>query len=240
MQTHTKALVLSTLKYSDSDLIVSCYTQQYGILSFILKGILKRKKSKIKTGYFQPLTQLQINIVYKKNRSLHSISDVKLNYNYYSIPNSVQKTAILMFLAEILSTSLKEEEENESLYAYLESALQWLDTQAHFANFHLLFLLKLTKFLGFYPETSNTRLAFFNLQSGVFEKTNNNRYCISGENLTLLKNLLGINFDALHTITINAKQRQAFLNMLLLYFELHLGTFKKPKSLEIFSQVFHN
>lgn len=55
----------------------------------------------------------------------------------------------------------------------------------------------------------------------------------------LLKQLLGINFDALNTIKLNSKQRQSFLNMILLYYELHLGDFKKPKSLTVFNQVFN-
>ncbi|MGB1307290.1 MAG: DNA repair protein RecO [Oceanihabitans sp.] len=239
MQASTKALVLSTLKYSDSDLIVKCYTQEFGVLSFILKGILKRKKGKIKTAYFQLLAQLQLEIVYKKNRSLHNIADVKLNYQYANLQTNVQKTAVLMFLAETLSNALQEEEKNEFLFSYIETTMQWLDQQNQYANFHLLFLLKITKFLGFYPETKNMQFSYFNLQSGNFENLSNTIYSVSGQNLTLLKQLLGINFDALSTIKINAKQRHSFLSMLLLYFELHLGSFKKPKSLEVFTQVFN-
>jgi DNA repair protein RecO (recombination protein O) len=51
--------------------------------------------------------------------------------------------------------------------------------------------------------------------------------------------LLGMNFDELHTIKMSSKQRQSFLTMLLLYFELHLGSFKKPKSLQVLNQVFN-
>jgi DNA repair protein RecO (recombination protein O) len=142
-------------------------------------------------------------------------------------------------LSEILSNVLKEEERNEDLFHYIETALQYLDNEDHFSNFHLLFLLKLTRYLGFQPENLNDNYPFFNLQSGIFEMANHGIYSVSGENLTLLKRLLGINFDALKTVKINAKQRQEFLNMLLLYFELHLGSFKKPKSLQVLNDVFH-
>lgn len=144
-----------------------------------------------------------------------------------------------MFLAEVLSTSLQEEEKNESLYQYLETTLQWLDIQDSCSNFHLLFLLKLTKHLGFHPEKNINNTSFFNLKDGKFEEKPTDLYSISGQNLTLLKQLLGTIFDDLSAIKINAAQRQSFLTMLLLYFDLHLGSFKKPKSLEIFNQVFN-
>ena len=82
-------------------------------------------------------------------------------------------------------------------------------------------------------------LPYFNLSEGKFETNLHGDYTISGENLTLLKQLLDTRFDTLSTVKINSKQRQSFLTMLLLYFELHLGSFKPPKSLQILNQVFN-
>ncbi|MAX69883.1 MAG: DNA repair protein RecO [Flavobacteriaceae bacterium] len=239
MLSKNNSIVLSKIKYRDYDLIVKCYTQQRGIVSYILRGVLKSKKGQTKTVYFQPLSQLQIEESYKPNQSLHSIREVKLNYVYKSLHSNIYKSSIVLFLSEILSNVLKEEEKNEDLFNYIETALQYLDSEDQFSNFHLLFLLKLTRYLGFQPENSESDFSFFNLETGVFENTNSGIYSISGENLTLLKRLLGINFDALNTIKINGKQRQEFLNMLLYYFELHLGGFKKPKSLQVLNEVFH-
>jgi DNA repair protein RecO (recombination protein O) len=239
MLINTNAIVLSKLRYADNDLIVKCYTQELGILSFLLRGVLKSKKGHSKTAYFQLLSQLQLVIVHKDNRTLHNIKETKLNYLYTSLHSHVYKSAVVMFLAEVLSNTLNEEEQNESLYHFLETTLCWLDTQTDYSNFHLLFLLKLTKYLGFYPELKNLDYNFFNLLDGTFEATPSNKYSISNENLTLLKLLLGTKFDALSTIKISSAQRQSFLNMMLLYFELHLGSFKTPKSLQILNQVFN-
>ncbi|WP_296384130.1 DNA repair protein RecO [Winogradskyella sp.] len=239
MLTKNNSIVLSKFKYRDYDLIVKCYTQQRGVVSYILRGVLKSKKGHTKTVYFQALSQLQIEENYKPNQSLHSIKEVKPNYIYKSLHTNIYKSAIVLFLSEILSNVLKEEEKNEDLYNYIETALQYLDSENHFSNFHLLFLLKLTRYLGFQPENLSTDYPYFNLESGVFEASSNGIYSIAGENLTLLKRLLGINFDALNSVKINAKQRQEFLNMLLYYFELHLGSFKKPKSLQVLNDVFH-
>lgn len=234
----TNAIVLSKLKYKDNDLIVKCYTQQIGVISLILRGVLKSKKGSSKTAYFQLLSQLQFVVDYKNNRTLHTVKETKLSYLYTSLHSNVLKSSIVMFLAEVLSNTLREEEQNETLFSYIETTLQWLDTHSEYSNFHLLFLLNLTKYLGFYPQVSNIDAHFFNLSDGKFENKKLDKYAISGENLTLLKQLLGTTFDALSLVKINAKQRQSFLSMILLYFELHLGSFKTPKSLQIFNQVF--
>ncbi|MDP5082517.1 MAG: DNA repair protein RecO [Winogradskyella sp.] len=239
MLTKTNAIVLSKLKYRDYDLIVKCYTQQRGVVSYILRGVLRSKKGLSKTVYYQELSQLQIDENYKPTLSLQSIKEVKLNYIYKSLHTNIYKSAIVLFLAEILSSVLKEEEKNDDLYHYIETTLQYLDNEDEFSNFHILFLLKLTRYLGFQPENLKTDYSYFNLESGTFEVTNHGIYSISGENLTLLKRLLGTNFDALNTVKINAKHRREFLNMLLYYFELHLGSFKKPKSLQVLNDVFH-
>ncbi|NRD22028.1 DNA repair protein RecO [Winogradskyella litoriviva] len=239
MLSKNNSIVLSKLKYREYDLIVKCYTQQRGVVSYLLKGVLKSKKGLSKTVYYQALSQLQIEESYKPNQTLHFIKEVKFSYIYKSLHTNIYKSSIVFFLAEILSNVLKEEEQNEGLYEFITVALQYLDNEDQFSNFHLLFLLKLTRYLGFQPENIDNNYTYFNLESGIFESSNNGIYSISGSNLTLLKRLLGINFDALNSIKINAIQRQEFLNMLLYYFELHLGSFKKPKSLQVLNEVFH-
>ena len=235
----TQAIVLSKLKYRDNDLIIKCYTQELGVVSFLLRGVLKSKKGGAKIAYFQLLSQLQITVNYKDNRSLQGLSEVRLNHLYTSLHTHILKSAIVMFLAEVLSSSLREEEENETLFSYLETTLLWLDEQSDYANFHLLFLLNLTKYLGFYPDVTDCELDHFNLVEGKFQIRQDFRNTVTGEDLKLLKQLLETTFDNLHRVKINARQRQSFLNMILLYFELHLGSFKTPKSLKIFNQVFN-
>lgn len=238
MLNKNNAIVISKLRYQDNDLIVTCFTKQRGLVSYLIRGALKSNKGTSKAVYFQLLSLLQIEENFKANQTLQYIKEVKTDYVYRSIHTNVFKSSIAMFLAEILFTVLKEEEQNLPLYEYIEVTLKWLDHQEEFSNFHLLFLLNLTQYLGFYPDDSNNDAPYFNLSNGMFEIQKSDMYSVSGENLTLLKKLLGINFDALKTIKISSKQRQSFLTMLLLYFELHLGSFKKPKSLQVFNQVF--
>lgn len=238
MLVKTSAIVLSKIKYKDHDVIVKCYTKNRGVVSYLLRGILKSKRNASKIAYFQPLSQLDIEENYKANQSLHFISEVKLGVTYKSMHTHVLKASVVMFLAEVLSTCLREEEANAPLYEFLETALQWLDHETNFANFHLLFLLELSKHLGFYPDTSLASLPYFNLRSGSFEHHSQPPYTISGTDLAVLKQLLTLKFDALDTLKLKASQRQALLNKLLFYFDLHLTEFRKPKSLQVLSQVF--
>ncbi|WP_299777520.1 DNA repair protein RecO [uncultured Formosa sp.] len=235
----SSAIVLSKLKYRDNDLIVSCYTKDFGVVSFLLRGVLKSRKGKARVAYFQLLSQIQIDADFKQNRSLQTLKDVKINVLYSTLHTQVVKSTIVMFLADVLAIVLKEEEADTELFEFLETALLFLDETSDPANFHLVFLVQLTRFLGISPDTSSSDYNYFNLSTGQFEKQSTSIYSITGDNLKYFKISLGILFDDLQAMKMNSKQRQSFLDTLLLYYELHLGHFRKPKSLAIFTQVFN-
>ena len=226
MQVNTSAIVLSAIKYKDSSLIVSCYTKEIGVQSYILHHIFNARKAKINPAYFQLLTQLEIQTNYKHNQSLHKITEVKLLHSYNSIHSNIYKSTVSMFIAEVLQNILKEEEKNEELYDFLEASLLWYDLNNFNANFHLIFLLKISQYLGIYPDKETLNMNFFK-----HEKTN--------FKINILNELLGINFDSLYSIKINAQMRQNILNEILDYFSNHLGYFKKPKSLKVLHDIFN-
>ncbi|MDE3743122.1 DNA repair protein RecO [Maribacter polysaccharolyticus] len=238
MQVTTKAIVLSALKYGDTSLIVKAFTLSDGLKSYLLKGVLASKKGRLKSGYFQPLTQLEIVANHKNKGTLESIREVRVSYPYQTLHVDIAKNAISMFLAEMLSNSIQEEECNEGLFHYVESALQWMDSNTQITNFHIYFLFDLTKYLGFYPDTTQMSGDYFDLLEGEFRNAINMNPNISGENLNYFKRFLGINFDAIHTIKMKKADRQQLLQTLVLYFELHLQGFRKPKSLDILNEVF--
>ncbi len=238
MQVTTKAIVLTSLKYGDTSLIVKVFTASDGLKSYLLKGVLASKKGKLKAAYFQPLTQLEIVAVHKNKGTLERIREVKVSYHYQTLHTDIAKNAITMFLAEMLGNSIGEEERNEELFEFLEASLQWLDTHDEISNFHLYFLLSLTKYFGFYPDVKNIDAACFDLVEGEFTNTPSLNPILTGENLNYFKLVLGINFDEVHTIKMNKANRQELLQSLVLYFELHLQGFRKPKSLAILNEVF--
>jgi len=141
-------------------------------------------------------------------------------------------------LSEVLSNSIQEEERNLALYEYLETAFIWLDIHDKVANFHLLFLLNLTGFLGFYPDTSEINKKGFNLLEGNFSDSIHEKNVISNNDFHQFKKLLGIIFDNLENVTYSKAERQLVLHVIIQYFRLHLGAFRDPKSLQILETVF--
>lgn len=237
MLVKTKAIVLSSIKYGDTDLIVKCYTE-VGVKSYLLKRILKAKKGKVKASYFQPLTQLNLIASHNEKGKLNYIKEANIYNPYQTIQTSITKQTIAIFLSEVLSKTLYEEESNEQLFEYLEASLKWLDIHDEVANFHLLFLLNLSKHLGFYPDKESISSNFFDLQEGSFTKYKPRNQYITESNLARFKTLLGTNFDRLDSLKFNGKERQEILEVLIRYFELHLPMFHKPKSLTVLKTVF--
>lgn len=238
MQVTTQAIILTSLKYGDTSLIVKAFTASDGLKSYLLKGVLSSKKGKLKSAYFQPLTQLEIVADHRNKGTLESIREAKVSYPYLTLHNDMAKNAMTLFLAEMLGLSIREEERNQGLFEFLVASLQWLDTHAEISNFHCSFLIRLTKYLGFYPDTSAMHSSCFDLMEGEFTDTPSLHPVLTGENLGYFKSFLGIHFDAIQTIKMNKTNRQELLQSLVLYFELHLQGFRKPKSLAVLNEVF--
>lgn len=238
MLVQTKALVLHTLKYNDNSLIAHCYTKALGKQSFLLKGILSSKKGKIRKAHFQPLSLLDIHFQHKNKGGLNFIKELKVDPPYQSIYTAIEKNTIALFLAEVLYKSLQQEDADPLLFEYLENALLWLDTHDEIANFHLLFLVKLTQFLGFYPFVEQEDSPYFNLMSGCFTSYPPNEKFIDGPPAQHLKQLLGTNFASSSLPKLNQHSRRELLEALVYYYELHLHGFSSPKSLPILHQIF--
>ncbi|MFS4445792.1 DNA repair protein RecO [Maribacter sp. 2307UL18-2] len=238
MQVTTKAIVLISLKYGDTSLIVKAFTASDGLKSYLLKGVLTSKRGKLKSAYFQPLSQLELVANHKNKGTLESIREVKVNYHYQTLHTDISKNAMALFLAEVLGNSVREEERNEPLFEFLEASLQWFDTHDAISNFHLYFLIRLTKYFGFYPDTNDMGTVCFDLQEGEFTNTPSLNPILTGENLSFFKRFLGINFDEVQRIKMNKTNRQELLKSLVLYYELHLQGFRKPKSLAVLNEVF--
>lgn len=235
---NTKAIVLSALKFGDTSLIVKCYTKEEGVKSYLIRGVLKPKKKGIKAAYFLPLTQLKIVANHNTKNTLNSIKEVQVINPYKTIHTDIVKQSVVLFLSEILSSSIQEEEQNLALYKYLETAFMWLDVHDKVSNFHLLFLLNLTGFLGFYPDTSETNKQGFNLLEGTFCDEIHEKNVISNNEFYQFKKLLGIIFDGLEHVSYSKDERQLVLQVIIKYFKLHLGSFRNPKSLQVLETIF--
>lgn len=234
----TKAIVLSALRYGDSGLIVRLFTEKAGLQSFLIKGALKRKKGRFSSAQFQPLTQLEIVANPSRSGKLGYLKEASIGFPYRALHTDIYKSTVALFLSEMLSQSIREEAPNPQLFSYLEHSFQWLDQHSHIANFHIRFLIGLTRYLGFFPDLSRQEAAYFDLTEGAFCLKPSLNPTISGETLSLFRQFLGTKFDEIEEVKISQKQRQSLLRMLVDYFEIHLHGFRKPRSLAIFDEVF--
>lgn len=238
MLVKTKAIVFSAIKFGEADLIVSCFTQQEGIKSYLLRNILKSRKSTLKASYFQPLTQLNLIASHKNKGTLEYLRDVKIDVHYRTLHTDIVKSSLVMFLSEILKSCIREEEANPQLYQFISGSLIWLDKNKEAANFHIFFLLELSRFLGVFPDISDLNDSYFNLMEGKFEAHQTEPYSLPEETSSQLKLFLNKNPDEIKSIILSRQERANILNAILTYYQLHVQGYKKPKSLEVFSQLF--
>ena len=154
----TRGIALSYIKYKESSIIARIFTESFGMQSYIINGI-RSKNSKTKIALFQPLTLLDLVVYHNKKKDIHRISEIKCNANFHSIPYDIRKTSIALFLNEMLNKVLIDEGENENLFEFLHSSFQFFDViQTDFENFHVQFLIQLSRYLGIYPVSAVSML----------------------------------------------------------------------------------
>lgn len=236
MQVKTKAIVLSVLKFQEKSLIVKCFTQSDGLKSYFVQNAFSAKKNNQKIAYFQPLNILDIEANHKNKGTLEHFKEIKLAFPYQTINTNIFKSTIVIFLSEVLHHSIKEEEKNENLFEFLETAFQWLDTHDEISNFHLILLLEMTKYLGFFPDISERELPYFETIEGIFSLFQGTS-CLSQHETSLLNRLIDLKFDN-NQNNFASVERHLLLKILLDYYSIHLDGFKKPKSLDVLKEVF--
>jgi DNA repair protein RecO (recombination protein O) len=236
----TRGIVLHSVKYSETSLIIKIFTEDYGLRSYIIKGV-RSKHSKIKPALFQPLNLLDITVYNRDNKNINHLKEVKLAYNYNNVPYDVVKRSMFLFIDEILYKSLKEETSDKTLFKWLWQSFKWCDIyEKDVLNFHLVFLMQLTKFLGFYPNHPVTgNFKYFDLIEGVYKYDEPaHPHYITGELTQMFKKISETSFNIISSLILTNSQRAKLLNVLISYYELHIEGFGNIKSLDVFRDVF--
>ena len=234
----TRGIVLHTVKYSETSLIVKVYTEVFGIQTYMVKGA-RSPKSKLRPILFQPLTLLDLVAYHKERSTMHSLKEIRLAHPYQSMPFDIRKSSIALFLNEVVYRAVGEEEPNAALFEFLWSSFLLLDAvEEPFAHFHLLFTIKLTKYLGFNPRNTRTEEhCFFNLSEGTFQPLFLEGVCLD-RNLSLTwSRLLDWPFEKPAIPDLSAKERDEMLDALLLYYRFHLPGFSGFRSAEVLHSV---
>ena len=233
------AISLSLVKYGDTSLIANCYTLEFGLQGYMLKGILSKGKKNISKSLFEPLTLLELQTSKNLENRLSYIKEAKIDYAFNSIPYDLTKKALVFFIAEVIHQVAREEREpNPMLYHFIKKKLIWLDKNDTTGLFHLKMMLDITQFIGFYPNLLNSEAPYFDLEAGCMSFVKPKAYFIEEPLKRYWVLLLGTDFDKIGEIRIFKKHKLELLNHLITYFELHLQQFKSPKSSEILNEIF--
>lgn len=241
MLTKTQAIVLHAFKYGESRLIVDAFTRQAGRVSFIVT-MPRSAKGRAKKQFFQPLSMLELESDLRPKVQLQKMSDVQMVYAYVSLPFEASKLSISLFIAEFLYHALKGEQKNEPLFDYVRYSLEWLDScQSSVANFHLVFLMHLSRFLGFYPNLEGWKDGCcFDLRAGVFcQDAPLHRDILQPEDAERMEVLMRMDYPTMHLFRMSHHDRQRLLETAIRYYRLHLPDFPELKSLAVLQEVYN-
>ncbi len=236
----SQGIVLKSLKYRESSLIVDIYTRERGLRSYIINGV-RKAKSKISPSLFQHGTMVDFIAYDGDAGKLSRLKEIGLHLHYHNLPFEVGKSSITLFLLELIQSTIKEHEQNFKLYDFLSDWLRFLDLyEGNLSLPHIKFMSEYPGLLGF--ELSNNwanERPYFHLEYGYFV-TDYNRinYVMTTDTSRALHSLLNTSKEELPSLKITKKIREELIEGLISFYKLHIEDFKDLKSYEILKQLF--
>ncbi len=238
----TKAIVLRTVKYGETSLVVTVFTELFGVQTYMVNGVRSSKKSSAKANYFLPGAILDLVVYHHEQKNMQRIREFGWAVLYQHVLSDVIKNSIALYIVELLYKSLKQPEQNEALFYFCEDVLLYLDKADRLvtANMPLYFALHLSHFLGFkmnddYDETQN----ILDLQEGNFvNEQPAHKHFIDGELATLTSQLLKVMHpDELVNFHLHHEVRRKLLYHYHDYYALHIQEFGEMKTLAVLQDV---
>lgn len=241
MQETFRGIVLRTVKYGDASQIVDVFTEGYGRRSF-MASVARAKRAVRSVSFWRPLSMVEFEAELRPNAGrLPRVANARTYYNYADLTFSPVKSTVALFLAEFLSAALREEKDNLPLYRYVEYSLQWLDLAsepAAVANFHLSFLMHLSRFVGIYPNLEHPD-NYFDLLAGAYcDRQPFHAHFLRNPEARALPTLFRMDYFTMHLFRFTRAERQRILQVLNEYYRLHVPNFPELKSLEVLQEFF--
>lgn len=236
MDKKTRCIVLRTVKVSDNRIIADLLCRECGRLSVALP-VGRRSTSR---SLFQPLTVLEIDYTVSQRQQLARIKDARIAMTYVSLPFDGTKLSLAFFVAEFLSFCTRDLHSDPNLYDFVEQNLLWLDvTDSGMANFHLMFMIRMARFLGFYPDTTSySPGAFFDMREGVFcQYAPCHGDFLKQEDAERMMLLMRMKPGNMHLFHMTRADRNRITDFCLHFYRLHIPSFGEMKTLEVLRSV---
>ena len=240
---HTKGIVLRTVKYGETSVIVTIFTELFGVQSYLVNGVrTSSKKGSGKANLFQPTSILEMVVYHNELKQLQRIKEFKWSFLYQNILSEVRKNAVALFMIELLTKCLKQPEANAELFHFAEDSFIHLDeaSDAVTANFPLFFALHLPVFFGFrFSDNYSERHPFLDLQEGEFVKEQpKHPHFLDDKQAFVTSQLLKVQQpEELRGIKLNHDFRRNLLFALETYYALHIQDFGTMRTLPVLREI---
>ena len=235
----TRGIVFQVTEFGESSVVARIYTELFGLQGFLINSV-RKKNAKVKQHVLHPLALVDLVVYHKDKKGLQRVAEVNSNPALQNIPFSIVKNSMVLFLDEVLCKSIKEEEPNQQLFDFIFNSIQLLDLQSPVNNdFHLCFLIQLTRFLGFYPtENYSADDKIFNLREGIFQSTipSHVNY-LDGIQSEIFFSLVKTSLNLSSSLKVPLAQKRLLVEKILEYYRLHLAGFTEVKSLKVLEEV---
>ena len=235
-----RGIVLNTVKYGDSSMVVQLLTDIGGRRSYMVQGIRSSRGHGSKAALFQPMFAVEFEGLESSRMDMHRFKEVHSGIVLQSLPFDVRKSTVALFMAEVLYRLVKESEPNESLFAFVWGSVEALDSlEEGVANFHLWFLANLSRFLGFSPGNDYREGAMFDMHEGIFTMTRPlHNHIMESQPTEIFRDLLECDVQFLGEVGLNRHQRVEFLDAMMTYYGYHLEAVRSVRSIKILREVF--
>ena len=239
---NTRGVVLRTVKYGETSVIVLIYTELFGIQSYLVNGVRTSGKKSSKANIFQPASILDLEAYHNELKNLQRLKEFRWQCIFKDIFFNVRKNAVALFMVELLQKTLKQPEQNSDLYEFIEDAFINLDSSDEVvtANFPLYFALHLGTFFGFrIQDDYSAKNNLLDLAEGNFvaERPGHSYYLeedLSEHTSYLLKVMQPAELEQMK---LNHKLRRQLLDAYLLFYALHIPDFGSLKSLAVLQEI---
>jgi DNA repair protein RecO (recombination protein O) len=239
MQAKTSGIILHSIKHTDSTSIITVYTRQFGRVSYMVHGVNK-KKSVCRAAFLQPLSIVEMDVFHVPGKNIQRLKEMRMEQPLTGIPYNPIKNSLALFLSEVLFRTLRQMEPDDDLYLFLENSILQLDcTETGISNFHLVFLLKLTRYLGFNPNQDEVLGNYFDLMNGVFlrEKPAHVHFVLPEVSADFIR-VLNADYATMCNLAFSRARKADLLQNIVTYYQLHIPEFNGLHSLQVLQSLF--
>lgn len=232
-----KGILIHVIRYNDNQLIVRVFTSKFGLKSFLVRSGKTQKSSKI--NLLQPLSLIEFETIIKEQSRIHPLKNVRSAHPWQSIPYDPAKSAIVLFLNEVIYKTLPDDYLNEPLFQFLWDGLILLDDTIDAKNFHIWCLLEITRHYGFYPQLEDETRFFDKELGGFVDRLPPHKDFMDEEESAVLREMLDKEWPEVQDMVLSGELRKRVLTSLVRYVRIHLESLREIKSLEVLHEVFH-